>query len=355
MVHILDAMAREHFEEVIALHDRKSGLRAFLGLHSTVRGPAFGGIRRWAYGDERRALLDCLRLSRAMTYKCALADLPAGGAKVVLFDQPDLDLEGAYRYLGEVVERMAGRFYTGPDVGTGARELSWVSGSTSYVTDPGPEGPGELAASTAEGVFASVGAVLRQLDGEEDWSRRTVVVQGLGAVGLELVRRLLERGVHVVGADIDPRVAKQAREDLEFELVEAPGEFDVPCDVFAPCALGGILHDLTVKRLRARAVAGAANNVLAGSVHGDRLHERGVLYAPDFVTNSGALIRGSLFHLEGRRESVEAIGERVGRSVEEILALAAARDRPPARIAAGIAEQRLGRSVVRKPAPLIRT
>src|SRR5690349_3129683 len=117
-VHILDAMAREGFEEVVALHDRRSNLRAFLAIHDTTRGPAFGGIRRWAYYDEDQALRDCLRLSRAMTYKAALADLDAGGAKLVILERPDLEPDDAYRYIGDVVERLGGRFYTGPDVGT---------------------------------------------------------------------------------------------------------------------------------------------------------------------------------------------------------------------------------------------
>src|SRR5687767_5254455 len=142
---LLDQLAREGFEQIVALHDRPSGLRAYLALHDTSAGRAFGGIRRWSYYDEDAALRDCLRLSRSMTYKCALAGLPAGGAKVVVLDRPELDVERAYRHLGDVVQGLDGRFYTGPDVGTSPVELAWVAERTRYVTDPGPAGPGELA------------------------------------------------------------------------------------------------------------------------------------------------------------------------------------------------------------------
>jgi leucine dehydrogenase len=180
---LLDQLARDGFEEIVALHDRRSNLRAFFALHDTSAGCAFGGIRRWSYFDEEGALRDCMRLARTMTYKCALAGLPAGGAKLVVVDRPDVDLEPAYRHLGDFVERLGGRYYSGPDVGTTAAELAWVARRTRYVTDPGPEGPGELAEATAAGVVAGIGAALAHLDGWEDWPKRTIVVQGLGEVG----------------------------------------------------------------------------------------------------------------------------------------------------------------------------
>jgi leucine dehydrogenase len=343
-------MAREGFEELVALSDRESGLRAFLGLHDTRPGPAFGGIRRWSYVDERQALRDCLRLARAMTRKCALLDLPAGGGKVVVLDDPALDARRAYEHLGRVVERLGGRFYTGPDVGTGPEALEWVASQTRYCTHPGPSGPGELAESTARGVLEGIAAALRALDGETDWERRTVVVQGLGDVGGRLVRSLVERGARVLATDIDADRAQALAAELDFELLAPSTEFDPPCDVFAPCALGGILHDLTVQRLHCRAIAGAANNQLARLDQAERLRERGVLYVPDFVINSGALIRGATFHMQGERIPVEAIGRRIGAVTDRLLARALAEERSTADVAIEEADRRI--AARRSSAPL---
>jgi leucine dehydrogenase len=345
-IQILDAMAREGFEQVIALHDSRSNLRAFLGIHDSRRGPSFGGIRRWMYLDESQALRDCLRLARAMTYKCALAELSAGGAKLVIADRPDLDLEAAYRHIGQLVQGLGGRFYTGPDVGTGERELAWVARETRYVSDPGPGGPGELAEATCAGVVAGMEAALAARDGEVDWPRRTVVVQGLGEVGARVARSVASRGARVLAAELEPARAEEVASELGIEMIDPASEFDPPCDIFAPCALGGILHDLSIARLRCRIVAGAANNVLAQALHGDRLHARGILYVPDFVINAGALIRGATFYLHGVRAPVDEIGRRVGRTTAEILRAAAEENLPPERVAVREAERRLDREPV---------
>jgi leucine dehydrogenase len=332
-IHILDAMGREGFEQVIAIHDRRSNLNAFLGIHDTSRGPAFGGIRRWGYLDEDQAVRDCLRLSRSMTWKCALAGVPAGGAKLVVLDRADLDLEAAYRHIGELVDGLGGRFYTGPDVGTGPRELAWVASRTTYVTRPDESGPGELAASTCAGVIAGIDAALGQLDGRPDWGSQTIVVQGLGEVGTGVARIALERGAKVIAAEIDGERAQHVADELAIELIDPASELDAACDVFCPCALGGILHDLSIERLRCRIIAGGANNVLASPLHGDRLHERGILYVPDFVINSGALIRGATFHLTGVREPVDRIGSRIGEMAGRILDLALRGGEPTEQVA----------------------
>lgn len=340
-VEILDTLVRQGFEQVTALHDRRSGLRAFLAIHDTSAGPAFGGIRVWNYGREEEALRDCLRLARAMTAKCVMAGLAAGGAKLVVLDGPDLDRPAAFRHLGRLVDGLSGRFYTGPDVGMGAQELGWVSEGTRFVTDPGPAGPGLLPESTSAGVVAGIAAALRQLDGEEDWPRRTVVVQGLGEVGSRVAGELRRLGARVLAAELDGDRAERTCSELDLEPLDPAREFDPECDVFAPCALGGILHDLSIVRLRCRIVAGAANNVLASPVHGQRLFERGILYVPDFLINAGALIRGARFHLTGARDDVQAIGERVGGAVSEVLALALHEELPPIEVAEREAERRL--------------
>jgi leucine dehydrogenase len=347
-VHILDAMARGGFEQVLAISDRRSGMRGFLGIHDTSRGPAFGGVRRWTYTDEGQALRDCLRLSRAMTRKCALADLPAGGGKLVLLDDPKIDWRLAYTHVGRVVEGLSGGFYTGPDVGTTSADLQAIRSRTRYVTDPGPAGPGKLSEATCEGVFRGIAAALRHLDGEEDWPNRRIVVQGLGKVGRGLAQRLVECGAVVLAAEVDEEKARAVARELSIEIVDPATEFDHECDVFAPCALGGILHDVTITRLKTRIVAGGANNVIVRSEHGERLHELGILYAPDFVINSGALIRGTHFHLEGRRVPVDEIGSRVARTLTRILERAKAEHESPATVAVREADRRIASSRARE-------
>lgn len=340
-IDILETMARQGFEEVIALHDRSSGLRGFLAIHDTSGGPAFGGIRRWSYRDDGEALRDCLRLSRAMTRKLACAGLPAGGGKIVMLQRRNLDLEGAYRFVGRLIERLGGRFRVGPDVGTGDREMGWTAEESEYAAVPGPEGPGQLAECTAAGVFASMGSILRHMDGEVDWSARTVIIQGLGEVGQRVAHLLADAGVRVLATELNSERAQVVAEDTGIELLEPGQEIETPCDIFAPCAMGGILHDLTVSRLACRAVVGSANNILARSEHGRVLAERGILFAPDMMTTSGAVIRGALFMLEGRREAPAAIGERIAANLSDVLDLSAEQGVPPEDVAILMADQRL--------------
>ncbi len=339
-VHVLDAMVRDGFEELVALHDRSSGLRAFLAIHDTSRGPAFGGLRRFAYRDEKSALMDCLRLAKAMSMKCALAGVNGGGAKLVLFDHPGLDRAAAYRSIGRSIERLAGRYYAGPDVGTGTAELSNVAFETKYVTHPGPAGPGDLPGATAAGVFAGMRAALVHLDGEEAWEDRTVVIQGLGSVGQRLAVRLIGLGARVSGVDLDEATCDRAR-GLGVEILESGSELDKAADIFCPCAMGGLLHDLTIQRIAARAVCGAANNPLARSHHAERLHARGILYVPDFVINSGAVIRGAGFHLDGRATPLDEIEARIGEVTTDVLRKAAEEAIPPFVLAKRVAEQRI--------------
>ncbi|MEM9801935.1 MAG: Glu/Leu/Phe/Val dehydrogenase dimerization domain-containing protein [Planctomycetota bacterium] len=340
-VHLLDAMAREGFEQVSAVYDRRSGLRAFVAVHDTVRGPAFGGIRRREYRDEREALFDCLRLARAMTHKAALLELPAGGGKIVLMDDDTVDWEDAYRHVGRVVDGFGGTFYTGPDANTGPIELGHVAEGTRFVTDPGDEGPGELAEATAEGVFMGMAAGLRARHGETEWPSRRVVIQGLGAVGEGLVRRVVEQGAEVVGADVDEARAHAVKERFDIELIDPARAVEEPCDVLSPNAFGGLFHDLTLGKIRCGVIAGGANNQLARPLAGDVLYEMGVVYVPDFVINAGALVRGTIFHLEGRREPVEAIGLRIGAAAERVLRTAEREDDAPARVAVRLAEARI--------------
>lgn len=339
---ILEAMRSDDFEEVVLLQDRRCGLRAILALHDTSSGPAFGGVRRWRYPREEHALRDVLRLARAMTLKCALAGIPGGGGKIVVLDQDDLRVEEAYELLGRHVELLGGRFFTGPDVGTGPKELEVLSRTTRFVTQPGERGPGDLSAATAEGVLAGLRAALGEVFGTPSPQGLRFAIQGVGEVGAKIARMLSAEGAHVAVSDLDESAIERLLEEApEIEVLPPERLLDAPVDVFCPCAMGGVIHDLSLGRLRAKLVAGSANNVLALPRHGEELHRRGIIYLPDYVLNAGALILGAAFHLRGVRE-VEAEIEGIADTVRWILRAARETGESPMAIADREAERRIG-------------
>ncbi|MEM7204778.1 MAG: Glu/Leu/Phe/Val dehydrogenase dimerization domain-containing protein [Planctomycetota bacterium] len=333
-------MLNRDFELVEIAKDADAGCMAIIALHSTRSGPAFGGIRRWRYPSSEDALADALRLAEAMTLKCAIAGVPGGGGKAVILDRPDLPRDAAYRLVGRLVENLRGRYYTGPDVGTDAADLEHVAAETAYVARPGPEGPGDLAEPTAIGVQAGIEAVALRL-GHQDLRGVRVAVQGLGQVGSRLARSLARSGARLVLTDLDQDRAAAFGRELDAEVVAPAAIVATECDVFAPCALGGVIDDETLPTLRAKAVAGSANNVLASERHGAELFARGVLHAPDFVISAGALIHGALYHLEGAAPPIERV-RHIGQTVGEVLDRAIEERVPPEVLALQLARERAG-------------
>lgn len=312
-------LAAREFEQVVLLREPAIGLTAWIAIHSTRMGPAFGGVRRWAYPDPNEALADALRLAEAMSLKCASAGIPGGGGKAVLVQTPELQREAAYRLVARHVELLGGRFCTGPDVGTEPGDLAVMAQETRFVAHF-PSGPvGEAGDLTAGGVLAGIAAVAQRL-GRPGLAGTRVLVQGLGGVGLRLVEKLVQAGAQVIVADLRRNVVDELVARLGVEAVDPVEAIATPCDVFAPCALGGVVDDRSLPQLQARAIAGSANNVLAAPAHGQALFERGILYAPDFVINAGALVHGAWQQIEGRApaaERIAAIGERVGELLDE--------------------------------------
>ena len=333
-----EIIAAADCEQLSVLRAPHLGGVAILAVHDTRAGPAFGGIRRHRYPDLATAARDAVSLARAMTWKCALAELPAGGAKMVLLDADLLQRGPAYRWLGRHVEAMGGRYYTGPDVGTDDHDLLAVAADTRFVARPDAAGPGDLGASTARGVFAALGATAAAIGREVDGLR--VAVQGLGAVGLRLARLLRGAGARLLVADLDGERAAAAARELDAAVLAPDAIVTADCDVLAPCAFGGVLHQASAAAVRAAAVCGAANNVLADAATGQLLHRRGVLVAPDFVANAGALIHGALFHLTGAAPPPARI-DRIGEVTAELLAAARAASLPPGEVALQRAEARL--------------
>lgn len=332
--------AGRDYERLLVVQRPAIGLRAIIAMHSTRRGPGFGGIRRMPYSGLSSALDDALRLAAAMSHKCALAGLPAGGAKTVVLiplEGPAPDWERAYAALGEEITGLGGRYVCGPDIGTGPHELEVVRRVCPYVNPAG----NDAGASTAAGVHAGLRAVWRAL-GVAPGQPRSVAIQGLGAVGLALARALRAEGVAVTGADVDPAAMRRAAE-AGIEVVEPEALPSVPCDVWVPCALGHVLDAGLIERLRCRAVCGSANNQLATPADAGRLHARGIVHAPDIVVSAGAVIEGVLTVQEGdgaavRRRVAQAIAAIEG-TLGGVLEASAREDRPPVEVAQAQAVQ----------------
>ncbi len=290
---VFDSIGTDTHEEVLYGLDHASGLRTIVAIHNTALGPALGGTRFYPYRNEQEALTDVLRLSKGMTLKSAAAGLDLGGGKAVIIGDPGtMGTERLYRAYGRVVDSLGGRYITAEDVGTTPEDISYIARETNWVVGlPSHEGgSGDPSPATARGVVAGMRAVANRLWGSDDLAGRKVAVQGVGKVGMDLVRRLTEEGVETVVADVNRDAVKTAVETYGSTAVEPDLIHDVECDIFAPCALGACLSEGTIGRLRCEAVAGSANNQLAIDEDADLLVERGILYGTDFVINAGGVI-----------------------------------------------------------------
>ena len=273
--------------------DKASCLKAIVAIHDTRLGPSLGGCRFIHYESDEEALVDALRLARGMTYKAALAGLPHGGGKSVLIRPPQhFDRVAMFRAFGKFVDDLGGHYITAEDSGTGLEDMEVIRSTTKWVTgvDPSHGGSGDPSPFTALGVRRGIEACVAKQLGKKTLEGVHVAVQGVGHVGYHLCKELHASGARITVADVDPLKAERAHREFGAKVVRLDVIFDVDCDVFAPCALGSALNDDTIARLKARIVAGAANNQLAVTRNGDDLHARGILYAPDYAINAGGLV-----------------------------------------------------------------
>jgi leucine dehydrogenase len=296
---MLDLIRSWDGEHVIVRFDRTSGTWIFIAIHSTRLGPGTGGTRLRTYSEPAGGLADAMRLAAAMTVKFAVIGLPAGGGKAVLAVPGPLDRQarrGLLERYGDMVTALRGAFNTGPDMGTSATDMDVIGARCPYVfgKTEAAGGAGSSGPSTARGVLYGIEASCAHVFGDASLAGRSVVVQGAGSVGRPLVHLLHERGARVVVSDVDRAAVDALRAELEVESVDPDATLITACDVFAPCAIGGVLSERTIPFLRCQIVAGGANNPLASSDDAERLRDAGILYAPDFVINAGAAI-----YLEG--------------------------------------------------------
>jgi leucine dehydrogenase len=291
-VEVFDELGDE-YEQVVFFHDSASGLRAIVSIHSTTLGPALGGTRFYPFRSDREALRDVLRLSRGMTYKAAAAGLDLGGGKAVIVGDPKrIKSEELLRAYGRFIETLGGRYITAEDIGTNQDDMNMIRRETRYVTGVAPElgGSGDPSPVTAYGVFLGLRACAEEAWQEHRLAGRRVAVQGLGKVGYHLVKHLVEEGASVVAADVDVDAVARCVRDFGVETADPEKIHALDCDVFAPCAMGGVINDETIPDLKCRVVGGSANNQLEGPEHGEALAKLGILYAPDYVINAGGLI-----------------------------------------------------------------
>ncbi|MFQ5555658.1 MAG: Glu/Leu/Phe/Val dehydrogenase [Acidimicrobiia bacterium] len=290
---VFEAIGADQHEEVLFGCDPESGLETIIAIHSTALGPALGGTRFFSYENEDAALRDVLNLSRAMSYKAAAAGLDLGGGKAVIIGDPgQIKSERLLRAYGQMVESLGGRYVTAEDVGTTTADLEIVARETAWVTGL-PEssgGSGNSAPATARGVLGAMKAVALRIWGSDDLSGRMVAVQGVGKVGSDLVARLTKAGAATIVADVYEPALDAVRREHGSEVVTNEAIFDVECDLFAPCALGGALSETTIPRLRCAGVVGSANNQLATDEDAIRLADHDIVYAPDFIANAGGVI-----------------------------------------------------------------
>lgn len=290
---LFDQIAGEDYEQIVFNHDKSSGLKAIIAIHSTALGPSLGGTRFYPFESEEAALTDVLRLSKGMTYKAAAAGLDLGGGKAVIIGDPRRDKsEELFRAYGRFIDSLGGRYITAEDVGTAREDMDLVRRETRWVTGVSQVygGSGDPSPVTAFGVFQGLRAVGMELWNTADLSGKKFVVQGVGKVGHALVKLLVEAGADVEIADIDLDNLGRAVSDFSVATTDLATVHTRPCDVFVPCALGGILNDETIPQLNCRAVAGAANNQLLSPEHAKLMDDAGILYAPDFIINAGGVI-----------------------------------------------------------------
>ena len=287
---LFDTIASMGHEQLVICNDSSAGYRGIIAIHSTTLGPALGGTRFWQYASDEEAIVDALRLARGMTYKNAVAGLNLGGGKsVIIGNNKTADREMIFRAHGRFVESRGGRYITAEDVGTSTADMDFVHMETKNVSGLAGRS-GDPSPVTAHGVFRAIQASARERWGSDDLSTKTVSVQGAGHVGYYLAKELHEAGAKLVVTDIDAERVKQVVTEFGARFVAPEEIYSVQSDIFAPCALGGIINDATIPKLTCEIVAGGANNVLLEERHGVVLEERGILYAPDYVANAGGVI-----------------------------------------------------------------
>ena len=337
----LDYALSHGFGDIHFKVDPNSGLKAIIAIHSTKLGPALGGCRFIEYPNTKAAVYDAMRLARGMSYKSALVNLPLGGGKSVIIKP-----KGSYNrteYLlqfGQFVNDLNGRYITALDSGTSLSDMDIINEKTDYIASLSKH-DGDPSPSTAKGVFKGIQAAVAFKLGKDNLTGVHVAIQGLGHVGYDLAKYLFEAGATLTVADISTQAVEHAVKHFGAKTVSPDAIHKVPCDVFAPCALGAIINDISIDQLQTSIIAGSANNQLAHTFHGKKLHEKGILYAVDYVINSGGLIFAASKYFHTPEEKVNYQINGIYTSLLEIFTLSASDNIPTSEVADNLAKDKL--------------
>lgn len=324
MMIVFEEMSMGNYEQVVFCQDKESGLKAIIAIHDTTLGPALGGCRMWPYESEEAALRDVLRLSKGMTYKNAAAGLNIGGGKSVIIGDPQTDKsEALFRAMGRYVESLNGRYIVAEDVGTNEHDMNNIYLETDYVTGSTARSgaSGNPSPKTALGVYYAMKRTAKEVYGDDSLTGKTISIQGLGNVAYELCGLITQEGGKLIVTDINQAAVRRVVDDFGAEAVSVDDIYGVKADIFCPCAMGAILNDETIPQLRVKAICGCANNQLADSeTHSQQLKQLGILYAPDFIVNSGGVINVadelSGYNEERATNKIKAIYEQMGQVFE---------------------------------------
>ena len=343
---ILDYMQKYKFKKLVICNDTDSGLRAVIAIHSTRLGPATGGLRMWTYASEEDAIFDALRLARGMTYKYAAAGVNLGGGKAVIIGDPKKDkTEALMRAMGRFIDQQGGEYITGEDVGTTLDDMETLYSETDHVVTLPVHagGAGDISPATALSSVLATKACALRVWGTADLAGRTVALQGLGVCGFKALKLIVDEGATVIVSDVDADKVRAAIAEFGVTAVAADQIYDQNVDIFAPYALGAVINDDTINRLRCKVVAGSANNILAEERHGDELQARGIVYAVDYIANSGGTIFDTDRFRKGgfQAERAWANVRRVYDRTLEVFAIADAEGIPYYKAADQLAERRI--------------
>jgi leucine dehydrogenase len=332
-------------EQLVICYDEPTGLKAIIGIHNTVLGPALGGARLWNYSSEEEAITDVLRLSRGMTFKAAISGLNLGGGKAVIIGDPGLKTEAYLRRFGRFIESLGGKYITAEDVNMHAEDMAFIAMETAHVTGL-PDikgGKGDPSPMTAYGTYKGMKAAAKKAFGRDSLVSKKITVQGIGQVGKSLVGHLIKEGARVFITDISEDRLREVAKETGATAVDPSSIYDMDMDIYSPCALGATINDHTIEKLKCAVIAGAANNQLKNEEkHGQILMEKGIVYAPDFLINAGGLIHVYADYIrEYYKDWVYHQTEKIYDTCLEVLSQSASEKIPAHQIALKMAQDRI--------------